>query len=89
MANISSTGSPNLDTSKLLDIVPPIYAGELSKTMLNLSLAQVQQILQTGTPPPGSGITAADIQALGDVRTKMIQLVRWMTSGEYWTPGNP
>lgn len=87
MSNKSLSSTPPVDSTKLKEIVPPIYANELSATMLNTSLADVEKILQTGTPPPGSGITQSDIQALGNVRTQMVQLVRWMTSGEYWTTG--
>ncbi len=87
MSNKSLSSTPPVDSTKLQEIVPPIYANELSATMLNTSLADVEKILQTGTPPSGSGITQSDIQALGNVRTQMVQLVRWMTSGEYWTTG--
>lgn len=89
MSNMSNTlsSTPPVDSTKLKEIVPPIYATGLSATLLNTSLADVEKILQTGTPPAGSGITKEDIQALGTVRSQMVQLVRWMTSGEYWTTG--
>jgi hypothetical protein len=72
-------------TTKLSEIVPPVYASQLSTVIMNADVSVVGSILNGGPIPTGSGITQADVTALTTVREEMIQLVRWMTSGAYWT----